>query len=95
MHIQPLYDKIVVPTDEAQPPTGEEVRLGMDAEQVNAGEVLAVGVGYPLENGGLRQLITTKGDRVLFNKYVGTPVMVDGEELLILREDDVLALVNV
>ena len=61
------------------------------AEKPMRGEVLAVGEGKRLENGGLRQLEVSVGDEILFGKYAGTEVKLDGQDVLILREDDVMA----
>jgi chaperonin GroES len=58
------------------------------------GEVVAVGKGKILENGDVRPLDVKAGDRVLFGKYAGTEVKVDGEELLVMREDDITAVVE-
>jgi chaperonin GroES len=64
------------------------------AEKPIRGEVLAVGNGKQLESGDLRALDVSVGDKVLFGKYSGTEVKVDGEELLVMREDDIMAIIE-
>ena len=95
MKIQPLYDRVVVRRDEARTQTESGIILPGKEEAPQEGEVVAVGEGMPIEdNGGLRPLLTKQGDRVLFGRYAGTPVEVGGEELLILREDDILGIIQ-
>ncbi|MFN6204503.1 MAG: co-chaperone GroES [Acidobacteriota bacterium] len=93
--IRPLNDRIIVKRLEEQ----EQMRGGLyipdtAKEQPQEGEVLAVGNGKLLENGTRIAIDLKVGDRVLFGKYAGTEVKLDGEELLILREDDVLGVVQ-
>ncbi|MGB5246284.1 MAG: co-chaperone GroES [Woeseia sp.] len=64
------------------------------AEKPIKGEVIAVGKGKILENGEVRALDIKKGDKVLFGKYSGTEVKVDGEDLLVMKEDDVMAVIE-
>ena len=93
--IRPLNDRIIVKRLEDQ----EQMRGGLyipdtAKEKPQEGEVLAVGNGKLLENGTRISIDLKAGDRVLFGKYAGTEVKLDGEELLILREDDVLGVVE-
>ena len=93
--IRPLNDRIIVKRIEDQ----EQMRGGLyipdtAKEKPQEGEVLAVGNGKLLENGTRIAIDLKVGDRVLFGKYAGTEVKLDGEELLILREDDVLGVVQ-
>ncbi len=93
--IRPLHDRIIVRRIEEQ----EQMRGGLyipdtAKEKPQEGEVLAVGNGKILENGTRLQLEVKVGDRVLFGKYAGTEVKIDGEEYLILREDDVLGVIE-
>jgi len=93
--IRPLNDRIIVKRIEEQ----EQMRGGLyipdtAKEKPQEGEVLAVGNGKLLENGTRIAIDLKVGDRVLFGKYAGTEVKLDGEELLILREDDVLGVVQ-
>ena len=64
------------------------------AEKPIRGEVIAVGKGKILENGEVRPLDVKKGDKILFGKYSGTEVKVDGEDLLVMREDDIMAVIE-
>ena len=93
--IRPLNDRIIVKRLEDQ----GQMRGGLyipdtAKEKPQEGEVLAVGNGKLLENGTRIAIDLKVGDRVLFGKYAGTEVKLDGEELLILREDDVLGVVQ-
>ena len=91
MNIRPLYDRIVVKRIEEQ-----ETKVGglfipdSAKEKPQEGEVVAVGKGKRLEDGKLVALDVEKGDRILFGKYSGSEIRIDGEELLIMREDEVL-----
>ncbi|MBI3091489.1 MAG: co-chaperone GroES [Candidatus Tectomicrobia bacterium] len=94
MNVKPLHDRVLVQRVEE-----EEVRHGdiiipdTAKERPQEGHVIAVGDGRILENGTVRALELKAGDRVLFGKYAGTEVRLDGEEYLIMREDDVLGIV--
>ena len=95
MKIRPLHDRLVVKrTDEERKTPGGIVIPDTAAEKPMRGEVLAVGEGKRLENGGLRQLEVSVGDEILFGKYAGTEVKVDGEELLVMKEDDIMAVIE-
>jgi chaperonin GroES len=93
--IRPLHDRIIVRRIEEQ----EQMRGGLyipdtAKEKPQEGEVIAVGNGKILENGTKIELDVKTGDRVLFGKYAGTEIKLDGEEYLILREDDVLGVIE-
>ena len=95
MNIRPLHDRVVVKRVELQ----EQIRGGIiipdsAKEKPQEGEVLAVGNGKILENGTKQPLDVKVGDKILFGKYSGTDIKVDGQEVLILREDEVLAIVG-
>ena len=95
MRIRPLQDRIVVSRIADQEKTKGGIIIPDTAkEKPVEGKVLAVGNGKVLEDGGVRKLDIKVGDRILFGKYGGTEVTIDGEELLILREDDVLGVVE-
>jgi chaperonin GroES len=95
MRIRPLQDRIVVSRIADQEKTKGGIIIPDTAkEKPIEGKVLAVGNGRILEDGTVRKLDIKVGDRVLFGKYGGTEVTIDGEELLILREDDVLGVVE-
>ena len=91
MNIRPLHDRVVVKRiDEETTSAGGIVLPGSAAEKPMQGEVLAVGNGKINENGDVRPLDVKVGDSVLFGKFSGTEVKIDGEELLIMREDDLM-----
>jgi chaperonin GroES len=95
MNIRPLYDRLVVRRVEEK----EQVRGGIvipdtAKEKPQEGEVVAVGHGKRLENGTLIPLEVKAGDRILFGKYSGSDIKMDGEEYLILREDEVLGILT-
>ncbi len=94
MKLRPLHDRIVVKRLEKETKTASGIVLPDAAtEKPEQGEVLAVGNGKILDDGKTRALDVKVGDTVLFGKYSGQTVKVDGEELLLLREDDVMAIV--
>jgi chaperonin GroES len=95
MKVRPLHDRVLIKRIEEQ----ETVRGGIiipdsAKEKPQEGEVVAVGTGKRLENGSITPLEVKDGDRVLFGKYSGTEIKVDGQEYLILREDEILAIFN-
>jgi chaperonin GroES len=91
MNLQPLGDRVVVRSIEAEQVTASGLVLpDTAAEKPQRGEVLAVGAGR-LEDGKRVPLEVVKGDEVIYSKYGGTEVKLDGEDLLILRESDILA----
>jgi chaperonin GroES len=95
MRIRPLQDRLVVSRIAEEEKTKGGIIIPDTAkEKPVEGKVLAVGNGRVLEDGSVRKLDIKVGDRVLFNKYGGTEVKIDGEELLILREDDVLGVIE-
>ena len=95
MAIRPLHDRILVRRlDEEKTTAGGIVIPDSASEKPSQGEVVAVGKGKLLDNGKLQALDVKAGDTVLFGKYSGTEVKVDGEELLVMREDDVMGIVE-
>ncbi|MFL2554751.1 MAG: co-chaperone GroES [Candidatus Rariloculaceae bacterium] len=95
MNIRPLHDRVVIRrTEEEKTSPGGIVIPDSATEKPIKGEVVAVGNGKVLDNGETRALDLKAGDRVLFGKYSGTEVKVDGEELLVMREDDVMAVIE-
>jgi chaperonin GroES len=95
MNIRPLHDRVVVRRmAEERTSPGGIVIPDTAAEKPIQGEVLAVGNGKILENGDRRPLDVKVGDRILFGKYSGTEVKVSGEELLVMREEDIMAVVE-
>lgn len=95
MNIRPLHDRVVIRRlEEERTSPGGIVIPDSATEKPEQGEVLAVGTGKPLDNGDTRALAVKVGDKVLFGKYAGTAVKVSGEELLVMREDDILAIIG-
>jgi chaperonin GroES len=95
MKIRPLQDRVIVQRVEEEEKTKGGIIIPDSAkEKPIEGEVLAVGNGKVLEDGKVRALDIKPGDRVLFGKYSGTEVKLDGEEALILREDDILGVIE-
>jgi chaperonin GroES len=95
MKLKPLNDRVVVKRIEEEERTAGGIIIPDTAkEKPIQGEVLAVGSGKLAEDGTRRPLDVKAGDRVLFGKYAGTDIKVEGEELLIMREDDILAIIE-
>ncbi len=95
MKLRPLHDRVIVRrTDEDTTSPGGIVIPDSAAEKPIRGKVTAVGNGKILDNGEQRPLDVKKGDMVLFGKYAGTEVKVSGEELLVMREDDIMAVID-
>ena len=95
MKIRPLHDRVVIRrTEEERTSPGGIVIPDTAAEKPIRGVVVAVGKGKILESGEVRALDLKKGDKVLFGKYTGTEVKIDGQELLVMREDDVMAVIE-
>ena len=94
MKIRPLHDRVVVKRVEEERKTpGGIVIPDNAAEKPDQGEVLAVGNGKILEDGKLRPLDVKVGDRILFGKYSGSTFKMEGEEYLVMREDDIMGVV--
>lgn len=92
MKIRPLHDRVMVKRLEEERTTpGGIVLPGTAAEKPSQGRVIAVGNGRLLESGEVRPLDVKVGDKVLFGKYAGSEVKIDGEELIVMREEDLLA----
>jgi chaperonin GroES len=95
MAIRPLHDRVLVRRLESDKKTpGGIVIPDTAAEKPMEGEVVSVGNGKRLDNGELRALEVKAGDKILFGKYSGTEVKVDGEELIVMREDDIMGIVE-
>ncbi len=95
MNIRPLHDRVIVRRmEEERTSPGGIVIPDAATEKPIKGEVVAVGNGKVLENGDVRALDLNTGDKVLFGKYSGTEVKVDGEELLVMKEDDIMAVIE-
>jgi len=95
MKIRPLHDRIIVKRIKEEETTKGGIIIPDTAkEKPSEGKVIAVGNGKILENGKLQPLEVKKGNKVLFGKYAGTEVKIDGEEHLIMREEDIIAIVE-
>jgi chaperonin GroES len=93
MKIRPLQDRILVKRiDEEETTKGGIIIPDTAKEKPQEGKVIAVGKGKVTENGKVQPLDVKKGDRILFSKYAGTEVTIEGDEHLIIREDDVLGI---
>jgi chaperonin GroES len=95
MKIRPLHDRIIVKRVEEERKTASGIVIpDTAAEKPDQGEVLAVGTGKILEDGSVRALQLKVGDKVLFGKYSGQTVKVHGEEVLVMREEDVMGVIE-
>ena len=95
MNIRPLHDRVIVKrVEEETTSAGGIILTGSATEKPSRGEVKAVGNGKVLEDGSTRPLELKVGDSILFGKYSGTEVKLDGEEYLVMREEDVLAVIG-
>jgi len=95
MKIKPLHDRVIVKRVEEEEKTKGGIIIPDTAkEKPVEGKVIAVGGGKIMEDGKKQPLEVKKGDRVLFGKYAGTDIKIEGEELLIMREDDIIAIIE-
>jgi len=95
MNIRPLHDRVIVRRmEEERTSAGGIVIPDSATEKPAQGEVVAVGKGKILENGDVRPLDVKVGDKVLFSKYGGAEVKVEGEDLLVMREDDITGVIE-
>jgi chaperonin GroES len=95
MKIRPLHDRVIVKRLEEERKTASGIVIpDAAAEKPDQGEIKAVGTGKVLDDGKVRALEVKVGDRVLFGKYSGQTVKVDGEELLVMREEDLMGVIE-
>ncbi|HEY1180981.1 MAG TPA: co-chaperone GroES [Rhodocyclaceae bacterium] len=95
MKIRPLHDRVIVKRLEEETKTASGIVLPDSAtEKPDQGTVLAIGAGKILEDGKVRPMSVKVGERVLFGKYAGQAVKVDGEEVLVMREEDIVGVVE-
>ncbi|MDP9084774.1 MAG: co-chaperone GroES [Pseudomonadota bacterium] len=95
MKIRPLHDRVIVKREEEEKKSQGGIIIPDTAtEKPIFGKVVAVGKGKILENGEIRPLDLKVGDKILFGKYSGTEVKMDGDELVVMREEDVMAVVE-
>ena len=95
MNLRPLHDRVVVRRSEEERTSAGGILIPDSAtEKPIQGEVIAVGKGKLLDNGSVRPLDVKVGDRVLFGKYSGTEVKMSGDKLLVMREDDIMGVIE-
>jgi chaperonin GroES len=95
MKVRPLHDRVIVKRVEEEEQTKGGIIIPDTAkEKPIEGKVVAVGKGKVLENGNQQPLEVKEGDKVLFGKYAGTEIKLEGEEHLIMREDDIIAIID-
>ena len=95
MKLRPLHDRVIIKRLEEERKTASGIVIpDTAAEKPDQGEVMAIGPGKKNDAGKLTPVDLTVGDKVLFGKYSGTTVKVDGDELLVLREEDIMAVVS-
>lgn len=95
MKIRPLQDRVIVKRlEEEQKTAGGIIIPDTAKEKPQKGEIIAVGPGKRNEDGKVQPLDIKKGNKVLFSKYAGTEIKVEGEELLIMREDDIVGVIE-
>ena len=95
MNLRPLHDRVVIKrVEEETKSPGGIVLPGAAAEKPSRGTVMAVGRGKLLDSGDVRPLDVKVGDYILFGKYSGSEVKIDGEELIIMREDEIMAVIE-
>jgi chaperonin GroES len=94
MKFRPLHDRVVVRRAEAETKTAGGIIIPGTAEEKPAeGEILAVGTGYVNDNGETRALAVKEGDKIIFSKWAGTEVTIDGEELMVMQEKDIIGII--
>lgn len=95
MALRPLHDRVLLKRLESETRTKGGIIIPESAkEKPLEGKVVAVGHGRVLDDGKLREMSVKKNDKVLFSKYSGTEVKIDGEEMIIVREEDILAVID-
>jgi len=96
MKIRPLHDRLIVRRQEEERTTASGIVIpeSASAEKPDQGVVEAVGNGKLLDDGNVRKLDVNVGDKVLFGKYAGQAVKVDGDELLVMKEEDVMGIID-
>lgn len=95
INIRPLHDRVVVRRLEEERTTAGGIVIPDSAtEKPMRGEIVAAGEGKAIDNGDVRALAVKVGDNILFGKYSGTEIKLNGEELVVMREDDIMAIVE-
>lgn len=94
MKFRPLHDRVLVRRAEAETKTAGGIIIpGTAEEKPSQGEVVAIGSGYVNDNGDVRALDVKEGDKVIFSKWAGTEVTIDGEELMVMKESDIIGII--
>lgn len=95
MNLTPLHDRVVIKRIEEETTTASGIVLpGSATEKPSEGKVLAVGAGKVLDNGSVHTMHVKVGDHVLFTKYSGSEVKIDGDDLVVMREDDIIGILT-
>ena len=95
MKIRPLHDRVIIKREEEERTSAGGIVIPDSAtEKPIRGKVVAVGNGKVLEDGSVRKVDVKKGDTVLFGKYSGTEIKMDGDELIVMREEDIMAVIE-
>jgi len=94
MALRPLHDRVIIKREEETTSTGGIVLPGSATEKPSRGEVVAVGNGKTLDNGSTSPMAVKAGDTVLFGKYSGTEVKSGDETLIVMREDEIMAIID-
>ena len=95
MQVRPLQDRVLIKRLEEESKTASGLIIpDNNKEKPAQGEVISVGNGYRLDDGSVRALDVKEGDKILFGKYAGTEVKLEGNEYLIMKEDDILGILN-
>jgi len=95
MTVKPLQDRVLIKRVEEETKTAGGIIIPDNHKEKPAqGEVMAVGAGYRLQDGSVKALDVKKGDKVLFGKYSGTEVKVEGQSLIIMKEDEILGVLH-
>ena len=95
MSIRPLHDRVLIQREEEERKTAGGIVIPDSAtEKPIQGKVISVGPGKTLESGEVRELNVRQGDKILFGKYAGTEVKFDGKDYIIMREDDIMAIIE-
>lgn len=94
MKFRPLHDRVLVRRAEAETKTSGGIIIpGTAEEKPSEGEIVSVGSGYVNDNGEVRALDVKKGDKVIFSKWAGTEVKIDGEDLMVMKESDIIGVI--
>ncbi len=94
MKFRPLHDRVLVRRAEAETKTAGGIIIpGTAEEKPSEGEIVAVGNGYVNDNGETRALDVKEGDKVIFSKWAGTEVTIEGEDLMVMKESDIIGII--